>query len=239
MINTTLTLADELLLLALDDTKGAVHSAASLTIDYGLAGAIVMELAMDNRLTIEGKHLAVVDVMPLDHSVLNDALNTIEQSSKRRTAQDWVMRLPKAVGGLRQRLLDDLVGRGILARREDRILRIFPVTRYPEQYGVVEDDIRARLDRALLEDGDVDERTLLLLRLIKSCNLVSVLYPREQRKQVNARIDQLTGQDAYAHAVDQAVVGAQAAINAAIVASTVAATTAATASCSATTASSC
>src|SRR5581483_5694054 len=38
MNTTSRTLADELLLLALDDAKGAVHSAASLALDYGLAG---------------------------------------------------------------------------------------------------------------------------------------------------------------------------------------------------------
>ena len=239
MINTSRTLAGELLLLALDDAKGAVHSAASLALDYGLAGAILMELAINNRLATDGKHIAVADSTSLDHPVLDDALHAIEQSSKQRSAQDWVMRLPKAVGGLRQRLLDDLVMCGVLAQREDHILHIFRVTRYPERQGAVEDDIRARIDRVLLEGGAADERTLLLIRLIKSCNLVSVLYERAQRKPVNARIEQLTTQDVYGKAIDQAVAGAQAAINAAIIASTVAATTAATASCSAATSVNC
>jgi hypothetical protein len=62
-----------------------------------------------------------------------------------------------------------------------------------------------------------------------------VLYARDQRKQVHARIDQLAARDGYSQTINQAVAGAQAAINAAIMASTVAATTAATASCSTTT----
>jgi hypothetical protein len=122
-----------------------VHSAAFLALDYGLAGAILMELAINDRLTIDSKHLAVADSTSLDHPVLEDAHHAIEQSSKQRSVQDWVMRLPKAVGGLRQRLLDDLVLGGVLAQREDRILYIFPVTRYPEQQGAVEEDIRARI----------------------------------------------------------------------------------------------
>ncbi len=87
----------------------------------------------------------------------------------------------------------------------------------------------------MLDHADADERTLLLIRLIKSCNLIGVLYARDQRTQVNARIDQLAAHDGYSQAINQAVAGAQAAINAAVIASTVAATTAATASCSATT----
>jgi hypothetical protein len=231
MINTSPTLADELLLLALDDAKGAVHSAASLALDYGLAGAILMELAFNGRLTIEGKHIVVADPTPLGHPILDDALRAIAQSSRRRSAQDWVMRLPKAVGGLRQRLLDDLVTRGVLARRADRILGIFPVTRYPEQQGEVEDDIRARLDQVLLEGGAADERTLLLIRLINSCSLVSVLYERPQRKAVKARIKQLTTEDVYGKAVDQAIAAVQTVVASATAAATVSCSSANSSGC--------
>jgi hypothetical protein len=53
----------------------------------------------------------------------------------------------------------------------------------------------------LLEGGAADERTLLLIQLLKSCNLVSVLYEHAQRKPVNARIDQATAQDVYSNSV--------------------------------------
>ena len=58
MTSDTLTLADELLLLALDDTKGSVHSAASLALDYGLVGAVLTELTLNNRLTMNGNSAA-------------------------------------------------------------------------------------------------------------------------------------------------------------------------------------
>jgi golgi phosphoprotein 3 len=223
----TLTLADELLLLALDDTKGSVHSAASLALDYGLVGAVLIELTVNNRLTMNGKQITVVDPTPVGSVVLDDALRVIGESTKQRSPQDWVGRLSKELGGLRQRLLDDLVARDVLERREDRVLRIFPVTRYPERNGQVEDDIRGRIDRVLLEQAEADDHTILLLRLIKSCNLVNVLYQRDQRKLINQRIDALSSSDPYTHAVDQAIVGAQTAINSAIIAASISATTAA------------
>ncbi len=118
-----------------------------------------MELALNIRLTLDHKQIALADATPLGHAVLDDALRVIAQSRKGRTAQDWVIRLPKAVGGVRHRLLDDVVARGILARRNERILRMFPVTRYPEQQGQIEDELRARIDRAVLDHADADERT--------------------------------------------------------------------------------
>ncbi len=42
----TLTLAEELLLLALDDAKGTVPMSASQTLGYGLAGATIMDLSL-------------------------------------------------------------------------------------------------------------------------------------------------------------------------------------------------
>lgn len=239
MTTRTLTLADELLLLALNDETGAVHSSASMALDFGLAGALLMELALNDRLDTDGKKLAVADRRPLGNPILDDALRAIAESPTQRTPQDWVNRLSRALGGLRQRLLDDLVANGTLERREGRLLLIFPVTRYPEHDGRIEDDLRAALDRVLLENQEPDQRTALLVRLIKSCELISVLYGRERRKMVKARIDELAAREIYGQAVDQAIQGAQAAVNAAIIASTVAATSASTAACSASTAANC
>lgn len=231
MITTTFTLADQLLLLALDDTTGAVHSDASVSLDFGLVGAVLAELTLNNRLSINGNYIAVTDRTPLENMLLNDALNIIGASSKARSAQSWVTRLSSDLGGLRQRLLDDLVARGVLERQESRILFVFPVTRYPERDGQIENAIRVRLDQALLEGADPDAHTMLLIQLAKSCGLVKVLYTRDQRARVSTRIEELNTHNTYSQAVAQAVASAQSTMDAAIIA----ATTAATTSCSTTT----
>ncbi len=56
-----LRLAEELLLIALDDEKGTIISSAYLAIGYGLAGAILMEMAENKKIEIEGKKIKLVN----------------------------------------------------------------------------------------------------------------------------------------------------------------------------------
>ncbi|MDY6915534.1 MAG: GPP34 family phosphoprotein, partial [Candidatus Cloacimonadota bacterium] len=55
------TFAEELLLLALDDEEGKFYSMPFMTFEYALVGAILMELAIKNRIDTDLRHLILVD----------------------------------------------------------------------------------------------------------------------------------------------------------------------------------
>ena len=52
-----LTFAEELLLLALDDEKGVLVQMPIMSFEYGLVGAILMELALMNKIDTDLKNL--------------------------------------------------------------------------------------------------------------------------------------------------------------------------------------
>ena len=52
-----LSLAEELLLIALKDKKGTVHLSASGGLTFGIAGAVLMDLYLDGRIKREGKRV--------------------------------------------------------------------------------------------------------------------------------------------------------------------------------------
>src|SRR5918998_4842199 len=85
-----LTLAEELLLLALHDEKG---STGFTQIDPGLAGALLVDLGRLGALRPEGKLAAVAGSEP-KHPVLARAHAVISAGAKRRSAKSWVGRLP-------------------------------------------------------------------------------------------------------------------------------------------------
>ena len=143
---------------------------------------------------------------------------------------------------LRQRLLDRLVAQGTLEKREQRVLLLFHRNVYPERDARVEHDIRQRVDDALLHGQPTDAQTACLVHLAAACRVTDAIYPRDQRKTIEARIAALgdaglAGANAVAGLVAQAETAAvTAATMAAITASTLAATSAATtAACSAST----
>ncbi|HKT42102.1 MAG TPA: GPP34 family phosphoprotein [Rhodanobacteraceae bacterium] len=231
-------LATDLLLLVLDDERGTVLPQAALGLDYGLAGAVVMELALRGRIRLDGDVVSTTGTAT-DDALLDDALRSIAATPGKNLSH-WVWHLSRDLGGLRQRLLDRLVARGTLERRERRVLLLFHQNVYPERDTRVEHDIRARVDAALLQGATPDAQTACLIHLAAACRVTDAIYPRDEHKAIRKRIAGLddagaAGANAVAALVAQAETAAvTAATMAAITASTVAATSAATtAACSA------
>lgn len=231
-------LATDLLLLALDDERGSVLPQAAIGLDYGLSGALTMELALRGCIRVEDERVFTSGTST-DDTLLDDALRVIA-ATPGKTLSHWVQHLPSKVAGLRQRLLDRLVAQGTLAMREKRVLLVFHRKVYPERDARVEHDIRARIDGVLLRGQPPDAETACLIHLAAACRVTDAIYPRGQHEAIKARIEAIddagnAGANAVAGAVAQAETAAvTAAMMGAIAASTIAATSAATsAACSA------
>lgn len=218
-------LPEALLLLALDDERGAVLPQARIALDFGLAGALLMELALRGALRNEGGKLSIHgdQAMPAEPLLAETCRMLHEKPGK--DARYWVHHLPRGLHGLRQRLLDGLVAKGTLQRKERRVMLVFPVQRYPERDPGVEGDLRQHLDNVLLRDETPQPRIGMLVALAESCRLLQALYGRADRSRVKKRVKAL-GQMPIADDVGAAT---QSAISAAAIAATMVAITAATA----------
>src|SRR5262245_46096827 len=126
----TVNLAEELLLLAYDD--GGRIQAGGPALDFGLAGGLLLELTLVGRLDLDKGRVVVVDPAATGDAVVDQALAEISADDRRRTPQDWVGRLGRDV---RERVLVDLVNQNILRRERDKVLWVFPRTRYPSSTG--------------------------------------------------------------------------------------------------------
>jgi Golgi phosphoprotein 3 (GPP34) len=210
----TLTLADELALLAYDD--GGSTDLGPPTLDYGLAGAVLIELALAERVAVADDRLVVTDATPLGHPVLDAALAQIAADEKRRKPKDWVSKLSK---DLRDRVLDGLAARGILERVKDKVMWIFPRTRYPSRHGVeppAETAARQRLVAAVNADGPVDARTAALCALVRAVKYDKKVFADLPRDRVKSRLTEISEGDWAAAAVKKAVEEMEAAIMVAV-----------------------
>lgn len=227
-------LGEELLLLALDDERGAVYPKARMALDFALCATMLAELTAAGRLHMDERgRLTVLPGPDSGHPVLDAACAAIG-AKPGHDARYWVRHLSRDVHGLHQRLLDGLVAQGTLQRRDRRILLLFHQNVFPERDGRVEHDVRARLDGVLLDGCEADMRTSTLVRLLDACGLLATLYDRRQRKAVAARIKALRDHpDPAVDAADRAIRAQTAAMTAAVIAASVAATSAACSSASA------
>lgn len=226
MQTTTLSLGEQLLLLALDDEKGTVASSASMSLGYGLAGAAILDLTLMDRLAMDGTSLVAVNAAPTNDDVLDAALADITSAGRTRDPRYWVGKLASDITHHREWLEERLVQRGILHREEHRILGIIPSQRYPTDNPQPEGDVRNHIRAVVLDGATPDTRTVLLMSLAKACDLLDTLFSREERKGARQRVEEMTRDEAIGKAVTETVASVTAAVIAATTAATVGASTA-------------
>lgn len=220
-------IAEDLLLLLMDDVTGRLAASSYARPLFG--GALLVELALDEAVEVEEKrsmwHSAKVSTRQgatgtTADPLLAHAWTTVAE--RPRTAQDLVNRLGK---GVREELQARLVVRGILERRETKILGLFPSTTWPAADQRRESEVRQQLQACLVTGLTPDPRTAALVALLCSIDHAHKVVARGELSngEVKRRAKAIAEGAWAAKAVRDAVAASQAAITAAVMASTTAA----------------
>ncbi|MDI6099020.1 GPP34 family phosphoprotein [Actinoplanes sp. NEAU-A12] len=208
-------LLEEFTLLAHDDEGRRIIDGTRL--DYALGGALLVELALAERIGMSNRKVVVLDATPVGETLADETLTHIAGESRERKPSHWVRRPPK---GVRQRVLDRLVTSEVLRAEHSRVLGVFPRTRYPSAHGtepVAETAVRGRLRAAVERVGTVEPRTGALCALIAATEMDRKVFPDMDRKQVRARLAEIGEGDWAAEAVRKVIRDVQVAVAAAVV----------------------
>ncbi|WBB77518.1 GPP34 family phosphoprotein [Micromonospora sp. WMMD882] len=168
---TGVALAEELLLLAYDDETGKA-TMPRISLDLGMAAAVLVELALAGRIAYSNGALVVVDPTPTGEPILDDVLGRVVADDTPRSPSSWVQRLRH---GLRDKILGDLCRRGVVRDVDETELGFIHVHRYPTVDASVEQDTRRRLAEALTNGPVPDERTAALATLVLSVRMEPAL----------------------------------------------------------------
>ena len=83
-----LTLAEEIVLLSLDDETGRPVGRAGMAPDLALAGALLMELALAGKVDTDRDRLFVVETTPTGDAV-RDGIDAIEDTPSTNSSAGW------------------------------------------------------------------------------------------------------------------------------------------------------
>lgn len=220
-------LAEEFALIGYDDEGSPLIDSTRLSL--GLGGALLLELALAEKVDVADKKVVVRDATPTGDPLVDGALALIVADDKSRRPGHWVDKLSKKA---REQVMDRLVEQGVVTREKDRVLLVFPRTRFPAAHGVepvAETEARQRMYAAVTSSGPVEPHTAALCALVAATDQSRRVFPNLDRGQVKARLKEI-GEGAWAAtAVRKSIEDVQVAIMTAIIAST-SATTAAAAS---------
>ena len=219
-----LTLAQQLLLLALKDEKGSVIMSSSMALPYGLVWAITMELFMKKRLAFNEKKVVVLDASPTEDPLQDEALAIIKDFGKQKDAKYWVQKLASKIKKSQDRIAAQLVEQGILRKEEHEFLWLIPYKRYPTQNAEPEKDIRYKVRGVISGRYQLDDRSAALLSLIKACELTNEVFDKFERKEAKRLVKEIAKDDRIGQAVTGVVNEVNAAVMAAVMASVAAST---------------
>ncbi len=213
-IRTRLYLHEEIILLALEDRKGTVSS-GSLH-NFAVGGAVLAELLLERRIVVDEsgkkKFARVADRTPIGEPLLDDCLAKIASAKRRTQLQTWVAKFAD-MKNLKHRIAKRLADRGILRIEEDRVLGIFSRKVYPQVDPGPERESIARLRAAIFGDGGaVGPKTVILLSLANSADLLKSLFPKRELKARKARIEKVINGEMTGKAAKEAIQAMQAAV---------------------------
>ena len=214
-------IAEDLLLLLTDDRTGKLLVAANQA-DIALGGALLIELALAQRIDLAAEdgivrkgRLLVKDAGPTTDLLLDEALRQVA-AKQGKTPKNVAAALAK---GVRARLHDRLAERGLLHEETAKILGILPSRRWPSSDTTHEDSVRALLAAALRTGSTDDARTAGLVSLLHALRAVTkVVDPARLgigKREINANAKRIADGDWASAAVRTAIDAMLAAIVAA------------------------
>ncbi len=186
--STHLTFVEEIVLLALDDTTGAPLPMPVAAFGYALAGALLCDLSLLNRIDTDPEKLVVLSTETTCDPILDQALATIAAVPTPLPVSRWVGVFSENARVYQAAAIDRLVARGILRREEKKILWVFGVRRYPTIDNHERTEVRTRLAALILGDDLPDPRDAMLLSLLTACHLAEVMFAGPE---FNARAERL------------------------------------------------
>ena len=204
------------MLLILKDKQGTEDLHPSLG-NFALAGAIIAELFLEERLVAEGEHhtLIVSDSTPLGDELLDECLGYVQTSSKEHVAQYWIAHIAN-IKDLKDRIARILCQRGILREDEDKVFLFFTRKIYPEVDPEPEQALVAELTEAIFTDTDeITPHTVALVSLGNSLGLLDSTFDPKELKERKERLEAIANGEV-AGAACGASAAAQEAMNAAI-----------------------
>ena len=197
-------LVEETVLLLLRDEGGSFVRVPTWSLRYSVAGAVLMELAIADRIDTDLEQLFLVDDTPTGDDLLDPTLAEIA-AGEANNSRYWIEHIAERADTVRDAALGRLVEQGILEERDERFLWVFRTRRYPAVDGQVRREVKLRIMEVLLSDEIPDPRDVMLICLADACGIFRALLSGRELAEATPRIEQVARLDLIGQAMRRAI----------------------------------
>ena len=205
-----LRVTEELLLLTMDAESGDVrHVLPAHRRDAAFAGAVLVDLALENRIDTDTERLFPIDPKPVGDDLLDPTLLDIVGETGTHDTAYWIARTAEKAGTIREKALDRLIGRGILEADANGLVLPSRVVarahRYPTVDGEIRQDVQSRVMTTLFSEDIPDPRDVVIIGLAAACGVFESILSREELTDVQERIDTISRLDLIGRTVSESL----------------------------------
>lgn len=200
-----LRLVEEIILLLLRDDGRFVRT-PNWSMDYAVAGAVLMDLAMEDRIDTDLDNLILLDTTPLGDDLLDPTLAEIaEAQGDPKDTRYWIEHTAEQAAVIRENAISRLVDIGILEREDDHFLWVFRSRRYPIIDGKSEREVKLRIMGVLFSDEIPYPRDVMLICLADACDIFRQILTGRELTQAADRIEVVRRLDLIGQAMSKAI----------------------------------
>ena len=172
-----LSLAEGLMLIALDDDEGRLLAAAEHSINQGLLAASILELALLKKLEFHGGKIIVRDNSGTGNKVLDEVMKKIGQGGN--DVVDTIVSIAPKFDHIQDEMIQLLVQRGILSIESTKLLFIPISERMDNANYAFEQEIRDVLRAVVIKGQKPSPAIVVLLSVISFCKILEEVFPDE------------------------------------------------------------
>ncbi len=170
-----LSLAEGLMLIALDDDEGRLLAAAEHSIDQGLIATFILELSLSGKIEFQNSNIIVKDNTGTGNKVLDEVLKGLGNGGHIITTIESI--LPK-ISNIQDEVIEMLVQRGILSIESTKLLFIPISERMDNANYAFEQEIRDVLI-ATVRGRKPSPAIIMLMSMISYCKILEEVFPDE------------------------------------------------------------
>ena len=207
-------LADELILLLLNEESGYFHQVPGWNLNCAVASAALADLALAHRIDTDPDSLYLTDPTETGDPTLDSILQEISKETQQRNTQYWIERLSPRAESIVDSTLERLVERQILNHHSGGFWTLAPSVSHTQAYeasqnGETTEFVKTRVGKLLFEDGIPDPRDAILVALANVCDVLHLIFPLDEA--ARERVEFVSNVDligrSIAEAVSQSITG--------------------------------
>ena len=199
-----LTMLEEVVLLAVDESSGGLRSSREFSTAYALVGAAFFDLCLAGNVDTDTESTRIIHTKPTGSAILDRILSDLSKRPDLKTVRDWIEEIYRHYD-LEGAALKSLIDRGILRHEKSKFLWLIDVESFPMVDNQPQQHVSIRLAKAVLGDEIPDTRDIMLVSIAAPCGLLNYVLSDTTVRLRKARIEMLGNLETISRKVNAAI----------------------------------